>query len=67
MSKAKGETPVQAPVGQPTAVIDLMAALKQSLEKEGAPARKPAARAKRTPAAAEPAAPAKPARRRKAS
>ena len=66
MAKAKGETPVQVPVGQPTAVIDLMAALKQSLEKESAPPRKPAARSKR-PAAAEPAAPAKPARRRKAS
>jgi hypothetical protein len=48
-----------------------MAALKQSLEKEGAPARKPAARAKRPaaaqPAVAEPASAAKPARRRKAS
>jgi DNA end-binding protein Ku len=81
MSKAKGETPVHVPVGQPNAVVDLMAALKQSLEKEGAPARKPAARSKRPesgkpagkPAAktaAKPAAdvaPAKPARRRKAS
>lgn len=69
MAKAKGETPVQAPVGQPHAVVDLMAALKQSLEKEGAPARKPAARAKRPGAgqAAEPVAAAKPARRRKAS
>ncbi len=73
-SKARGETPVQVPIGQPNAVVDLMAALKQSLESEGAPARKPAARAKRpaavapaSKAAAEPAAPAKPARRRKAS
>ncbi len=73
-SKARGETPVQVPIGQPNAVVDLMAALKQSLESEGAPARKPAARAKRPAAAApaskavaEPAAPAKPARRRKAS
>ena len=81
MSKAKGDTPVYAEIGQPTAIIDLMKALKESLEKEGAPARKPAARGKRAPAAEpaakpargkQPAAPAdqaesKPARRRKAS
>jgi hypothetical protein len=47
----KGETPVFAPVQQPSAVIDLMAALKQSLEKDGA-ARKPAARGKREAAPA---------------
>jgi DNA end-binding protein Ku len=45
-SKIKGETPVYAPVQSPAAVIDLMAALKQSLEKDGG-ARKPAARGKR--------------------
>ncbi|MDQ3559236.1 MAG: Ku protein, partial [Pseudomonadota bacterium] len=68
MAKAKGETPVYAQIGQPTAVVDLMQALKESLAKEGSPARKPAARGKRA-AAAEPAAtaPAKPARRKKAS
>jgi non-homologous end joining protein Ku len=51
----KGETPVYAPVQAPAAVIDLMAALKQSLEKDGA-ARKPAARGKREAAPAEKAA-----------
>ena len=73
-SKMKGETPVYAPVQSPAAVIDLMAALKQSLEKDGG-ARKPAARGKResAPAASAPAKPAsKPAQkaasgRRKAS
>ena len=79
-AKAKGETPTFAPVSAPSGVVDLMKALKESLEKEGAPARKPAARGKRAePAAAEgPAKPAaaasakaeaaaKPARRKKAS
>lgn len=73
MAKAKGETPTFAPVSAPNAVVDLMKALKESLEKEGAPARKPAARGKRG-ATAEPTilAPAaepraKPARRKKAS
>ena len=56
-SKITGETPVYAPVQSPAAVIDLMAALKQSLEKDGA-ARKPAARGKRE-AAPEAKAPAK--------
>ncbi len=71
-SKMKGETPVYAPVQSPAAVIDLMAALKQSLEKDGG-TRKPAARGKREAAAAAPAKPAaKPAQkaaggRRKAS
>jgi len=51
-SKIKGETPVYAPVQSPAAVIDLMAALKQSLEKDGG-ARKPAARGKREAAPAE--------------
>ncbi len=81
MSKAKGETPVYAQIGQPTAIIDLMKALKESLAESGTPARKPPARGKRAAAPAEPAAkpargkrtavPAgpepKPARRRKAS
>ena len=78
MAKAKGETPVYAPAGEPAAVIDLMKALKESLASEGSPARKPAARGKRagTSAAAGKAPksgkaaavePAKPARRRKAS
>jgi DNA end-binding protein Ku len=66
-SKMKGETPVYAPVSAPAPVIDLMAALKQSLEKDGG-ARKPAARGKRekAPAAkpsAKPAAKSAPARR----
>jgi DNA end-binding protein Ku len=58
-SKMKGETPVYAPVQSPAAVIDLMAALKQSLEKDGG-TRKPAARGKReaAPAASAPAKPA---------
>jgi DNA end-binding protein Ku len=62
-SKMKGEKPVYAEVKAPSAVIDLMAALKQSLEKDGA--RKPAARGKREKAVAK--APAKAAPRRKAS
>lgn len=61
-SKVKGEKPIYASVSSPAAVIDLMAALKQSLEKDG-DARKPAARGKREKAPA-----AKPATgRRKAS
>jgi DNA end-binding protein Ku len=62
-SKIKGEAPIYASVQAPSAVIDLMAALKQSLETDGV-ARKPAARGKRekAPAAAKPAP-----RRRKAS
>jgi DNA end-binding protein Ku len=63
-AKAKGEKPVFTEVGQSAPVVDLMQALKASLEKDAAPARKPAARGKR---AAEPAAPAKPAKRRSAS
>jgi DNA end-binding protein Ku len=51
-AKAKGETPVYAPAPQPRAVIDLMAALKQSLETEGAE-RKPAARRPRAKAEPE--------------
>jgi DNA end-binding protein Ku len=64
-SKMKGEKPVYAPVQAPAPVIDLMAALKQSLEKDGG-ARKPAARGKRQKAPAAKA-PARPAARRKAS
>ncbi len=45
-SKVKGEEPVFAEVRAPAPVIDLMAALKQSLEKDGV-ARKPAQRGKR--------------------
>ncbi len=45
-SKMKGEEPVYAEVRAPAPVIDLMAALKQSLEKDGV-ARKPAQRGKR--------------------
>lgn len=45
-SKMKGEEPVFAEVRAPAPVIDLMAALKQSLEKDGV-ARKPAQRGKR--------------------
>jgi DNA end-binding protein Ku len=74
MAKAQGQVPEFAPVSAPSGVVDLMKALKESLEKEGAPARKPAARGKRAasePAAAKPvaAAPAKSAapRRKKAS
>ena len=47
----RGETPVYTPVSAPAPVIDLMAALKQSLEKDGV-ARKPAARGKREKAPA---------------
>ena len=59
-SKMRGEEPIYAPVHAPAPVIDLMAALKQSLEKDGG-ARKPAARGKRekapeTKPAAKPAA-----------
>jgi DNA end-binding protein Ku len=50
-SKMRGETPVYTPVSAPAPVIDLMAALKQSLEKDGV-ARKPAARGKREKAPA---------------
>ncbi len=46
-SKTKGEVPVFEKVGSPGTVVDLMKALKQSLEKEGGTARKPAARGKR--------------------
>jgi DNA end-binding protein Ku len=46
-SKAKGEVPVFASAPSPTGIVDLMKALKDSLEKEGTPARKPAARGKR--------------------
>jgi DNA end-binding protein Ku len=81
-AKMKGEKVISAPVAAPAPVIDLMAALKQSLEKDGG-ARKPAARGKRekapvtpikapaaakAPASAKAPAAAKPqARRRKAS
>jgi DNA end-binding protein Ku len=51
-AKAKGETPVYAPAPQPRAVIDLMAALKQSLETEGGE-RKPTARRPRAKAEPE--------------
>lgn len=51
-AKAKGEPPVYAPAPQPRAVIDLMAALKQSLETEGGE-RKPATRRARERAAPE--------------
>ena len=46
-SKTKGEAPVFEKVSSPGTVVDLMKALKQSLEKEGGTARKPAARGKR--------------------
>jgi DNA end-binding protein Ku len=46
-SKSAGTIPVFEPVGSPNTVVDLMRALKQSLEKEGGTARKPAARGKR--------------------
>jgi DNA end-binding protein Ku len=49
-SKAKGETPVFASAPSATGIVDLMAALKQSLEGEGGTERKPAARGKRPPA-----------------
>jgi len=65
-SKIKGEKPVFAPVHAPAAVVDLMAALKQSLEKDGV-ARKPAARGKREKAPAAKPAPKAAAGRRKAS
>jgi DNA end-binding protein Ku len=52
-AKARGETPVFEPVAGPAAVVDLMAALKKSLESEGGTAKKPAARGKRA-APAEP-------------
>jgi DNA end-binding protein Ku len=55
-SKTKGEVPVFEKVNSPGTVVDLMKALKQSLEKEGGTARKPAARGKRKePAKAVPA------------
>ena len=57
-AKMKGEKPVYAEVQSPAAVIDLMAALKESLEKDGG-ARKPAARGKREKAPAAKPAPAK--------
>ena len=81
-SKMKGETPVFAPVQQPSAVIDLMAALKQSLRRtalhesrpRAASARQPSRRPlwRSPPRNAAKAAPPKPAakaavRRRKAS
>ena len=51
-AKTKGEVPVFAQVSSPSTVVDLMAALKQSLEGAGgAPARKPAAKGKRAKAA----------------
>jgi hypothetical protein len=53
-AKMKGEKIISAPVTAPAPVIDLMAALKQSLEKDGG-ARKPAARGKREKAVAPPA------------
>jgi DNA end-binding protein Ku len=46
-AKTKGEAPVFQTVGSPGTVVDLMKALKESLDKEGGTARKPAARAKR--------------------
>lgn len=56
-AKTKGEVPVFASVSAPTSVIDLMKSLKESLEKEGGTAPKPAAKGKRQAAAKPEAAP----------
>lgn len=63
-AKMKGEKPIYAPVDAPAAIIDLMAALKESLERDSG-VRKPAARGKREKAPAPAARPV--AARRKAS
>jgi DNA end-binding protein Ku len=46
-SKSKGEVPVFASAASPTGIVDLMKALKESLEKDGTTERKPAARGTR--------------------